>query len=468
MPHAPSPKKLTLSEETIPVDDVPSQTSKNETSDETPLQDVTLTETTVQEDTERSVSIIKEEVSPTRTIFEPTIPQGIAIQETSTRAVASKDLAPCEAVADGTCRQDDQQKSSPVEKEGVREPTDTISRPLQTGYTSLIWAEVIPPDEAVEDKVVVFKKNRGHARTFAKSILNDKLEDKQWNVKSAHVAGLAGIDHLETLAILLALQWARQDRETELGLIQNGSDEHPVFTVCSDSMAALLWLKKAIGLGIAVRNAAQKMTDGADDLAGLLTLSTILNKCEPVRFSDYSCPERNFTSAIGRRTLEAYYELCKLGDVEFHWVPAHRGLIGNDIADKEAGIACQWYADVAPQVGQGVGLVMPLKIREFRGGWKREPQPTDVMALKTLEDARNRWVVLTTKSTREAMTGQTTIPIETMTSPADVTKLSRPHGGTEDRETAAKAMHALWKADSPLAGVLREISGDEGGPPRAI
>lgn len=374
MPHTPSPKKLTLSEETNPVDDAPSQTFENKTADETLLQDVTLTETTFQEDIEISVSIIQKEVRPTRTDFESAIPLEDTVKEISTGEVVPKDLAPCEAVADVTCKQDVQQETSPIEKEGVREPTDTTSLPLQTGYSSLIWAEVFSPDEVVEEKTVVSKQNIGHARTFVKSILNDKwvfwtdaslrpttypegtchhhggiavahrLEDKQWNVQSAHVADLAGIDRLETLAILLALQWARQDREAELRSTQDGTGERPVFKICSDSMAALLWLKKAISLGIAVRKAAQKImatADDTDDLGGLLTLSTVLNRCDPVRFSDHNCPERTFTSAIGKRTLEEYYKLCKLGSVEFHWVPAHRGLIGNEIADKEAGIASQ-------------------------------------------------------------------------------------------------------------------------------
>ncbi|ROV91910.1 hypothetical protein VPNG_09771 [Cytospora leucostoma] len=476
MPHAPSPKDFTLSEETIAVDDVPSQSYKNETPEEISLQDVVLEETSIEKDIEMSVSIIQEELRPTPTSSESVTPQEIAVQETSTRAVASGDLAPYDAVPNMTCRQDAQEGTSSVEKECIREPTNTISRSLPTGYSSLNWAEVIPPVEVVEDKVVVFKQNMGHARTFAKSLLNDKLEDKQWNVQSAHVAGLAGIDRLETLAILLALQWARQVRETELKLIQDGSDERPVFRVCSDSMAALLWLKKAISLGIAVRKAAQKMTGDTDDLAGLLTLSTVLDKCEPVRFSDYSCPESNFTSAIGRRTLEEYYKLCKLGSVEFHWVPAHRGLTGNEIADKEAGIACQWYANAAPQVGQGVGIFLPLKIREFRGGWKREPQPTDGIALQTLEDGH----VNCSEKTYQGMQAFTIQhnpqgrdygrerPLCLNHGTTVYTKLSRLHGGTEDCEAAAKAMHALWKADSSLAGVLRKISGDEAGPPRAI
>lgn len=63
---------------------------------------------------------------------------------------------------------------------------------------------------------------------------------------------------------------------------------------------------------------------------------------------------------------------------------------------------------------------MPLKAREFRRGWKREKPPTDVMALQTLEGNKDQWAVLTTESTRKAMTGQATTQLGTMTSPVGV------------------------------------------------
>lgn len=86
--------------------------------------------------------------------------------------------------------------------------------------------------------------------------------------------------------------------------------------------------------------------------------------------------------------------------VEFHWVPGHTGVVGNEVADIWAGNACMWFADVALPAKQDEVLVMPLNPIEFDEPWGLNCQlltgkrPTGANALQILEDSKHLQYVL--------------------------------------------------------------------------
>lgn len=179
-------------------------------------------------------------------------------------------------------------------------------------------------------------------------------------------------------------------------------------------------------MGNAIRRASQKLegtADDGDDLSGLLTLCTELDRSEAYRFNEYIRSEQTFKTSIGRRILGEYYKLLKMGFVEFHWVPAHCGLLGNEIADMAAGIACRWYMRVAPRPGHGVGIVMPLMIRESRGMLHPESRPTNSMALRILDGARHLWTVLAIEGSRIPTWEQLALPVRGITNPSGMQPL---------------------------------------------
>ncbi|KUI69192.1 hypothetical protein VM1G_05572 [Cytospora mali] len=453
MLHATFPQKLTPSEESVLVDDVPPQTSqediipKDANTEQKDLQDVSFQEETLPEDYVETPETGAQEALTKQETTESPIQQDNISQANAQREATPREQFPCETIQDTAIqRQEFREKIPSAKKDGILEPIVSLPVPAPTGYSSLVWSEIIPPAKVENNRGIVFIREKRHAYDFAKSLSDDKrafwtdashrnfnlpgqalnhyggiavahlLNKKQWRIHSAHVTGLSIVSDLEKLAILLALQRAVQDREAELRENQNGLDKRPVFKICSDSMNALKWLEKAISLGMAIRKAAQNLmaiADDADELSGLLALSAELDMCGPFRFDDYTCPEKKFATSIGIRALEEYYKLRKLGTVEFHWVPAHMGLLGNEIADKAASIACMWYANAAPCLGLGVGLVMPLQVREARGRWKPGPRPTDMKVLQTLESAKDLWVFLTIGGSRRAITGKTEIQLRT-------------------------------------------------------
>ncbi|KAH8774720.1 hypothetical protein F5883DRAFT_547475 [Diaporthe sp. PMI_573] len=134
-------------------------------------------------------------------------------------------------------------------------------------------------------------------------------------------------------------------------------------------------------------------------------------------------------AAIRRRILEQYYELRSLGAwVEFHWIPAHSGLSGNEIADRMAALSLWWLAKAAPHSGQGAALVMPLKVLTFDEPWTRfcphkgQPQHTKNLALQLLEDTQNFHVVLSTKALGPASCNRTVGPTAASPGPEVMTR----------------------------------------------
>lgn len=441
VPNAPFTQKLTPSEERFPVLNGRPQTSQQgivpqeASTGPTALQEEVLEGTILEGKFETSGPTVLEQTIPRQETTEPTDPKECVSQE----PLSEKDIAPLEAVQDEALQRQQQhvpQQIIPAQKEEISEPISTFPPPsLPTGYSLLVWSKTVPQVKGTKDRVVVFMRDRRHACDFATSILEDRqafwtdashrhfktpegatshhggiavahrLSKSQWQIHSAHVTGLSGIHDLERLAILLALQRAvQQGREAELRRNQYGKDQRPVFKVCSDSLYALKWIDNAISLGIAIKRTFHKLegtaNDDVDHLTGLLTLSAELDRCDAFRFGEYTGPEKSFRASIGRRILEEYYKLRRLGLVEFHWVPAHTGLLGNEIADSAAGIACLWYAKAAPRLGHGTGLVMPLRVLESRGRLQQGARPTDAMALQTLEGAKDLWVVLTIEGSK--------------------------------------------------------------------
>lgn len=75
-----------------------------------------------------------------------------------------------------------------------------------------------------------------------------------------------------------------------------------------------------------------------------LSIATNADTPEVVVFSDSQAtlkaiqePRKWFSSSIGKFITEILQEVHQIGlSVEFHWVPAHKGVIGNQMADKLA------------------------------------------------------------------------------------------------------------------------------------
>lgn len=543
VPNAPFPQKLNPSEESFPVLDGRPQTSQQEivpqeaSTGPTASQEFFLEETILEGKFETPEPTVLEQIIPRQGTAESTELKESVSQEPH----PEKDRVPLEAIQDEAIQdeaiqdeavQDEAlqrqkyvpQQIFPAEKEDISEPIITFPPPpLPTGYSLLIWSETVPQVRVAKDRKVVFMRDRRHAYDFATSILEDRqafwtdashrhfhtpdgatfhhggiavahrLSKGQWQIHSARVTGLSGIHDLERLAILLALQRAvQQGKEAELRRNQYGMDQRPVFKVCSDSLYALKWIDNAISLGIAIKRTVHKLegtaNDDVDHLTGLLTLSAELDRCDAFRFDEYAGPEKSFRASIGRRILEEYYKLRRLGLVEFHWVPAHTGLLGNEIADSAARIASLWYAKAAPCLGHGTGLVMPLRVLESRGRLQHGARPTDAMALQTLEGAKDLWVVLTIEGSKGENTRKTAIQPRTIVTPGGVqpmkhtlppptscasgtdasglVKYGMPNRGTIAVATSpAERKHTGRRKDQQSNKALKAMSTAEPGPP---
>ncbi|KAJ0110124.1 hypothetical protein J7T55_000556 [Diaporthe amygdali] len=337
----------------------------------------------------------------------------------------------------------DIQGSTPSGKEVII-PQATIPIPPPPVYSSLVWSDLAPPAKTLKPPSgVVFRRDRKNASEFARNTLSSepalwtdasyRVEapegcnsehyggiavaqkfDQRWTVHSAHTRGVTDTNHLESLAILMALQMAVQEKKA--GILGEGT-----VYICSDSDTALRWLEKVFTLATAIRRAAweaRALEADVDDLKCLIRLSNELSRWEPFRFSEYKCPEKSLMASIGRRILEQYYELRGLGAwVEFHWVPGHSGLPGNMIADRIAALSCCWVMKWAPPSAHDAGLVIPLKVLAFDEPWKKffpqqeQRQYNKVEALQLLEDTKDLQVVLSTKALESPSCDRSAAPI---------------------------------------------------------
>ncbi|KAL1871697.1 hypothetical protein Daus18300_004697 [Diaporthe australafricana] len=342
--------------------------------------------------------------------------------------------------------------SSEVQGETTSEETTIpqtaiVPLPPSNIYSSLLWSDLAPHAKALEPRGIVFRRDRKQAYEFAQSTLNSEPAlwtdashrpvkyngrisqhhggiavaqkiDKQWTVHSAYTSGVPAINQLELLAILMALQRAVQGK-------QAGTLEKDTIYICSDSSDALLWLEKAFDLATTIRKVAREaraLENDVDDIGCLMQLSDALRRWKVLRLSDYNSLGTSLMASIGRRILEQYYELRKLGArAEFHWVPAHSGIPGNEIADNLASLSSWWIAKVAkmaPHSAQkNIGLVMPLKVLKFDEPWTRhcphqgQPQYSEHEASQVLEDTKNLNIVLSIKAPGSVSCDQTMGPI---------------------------------------------------------
>ncbi|KAK2597645.1 hypothetical protein N8I77_012420 [Diaporthe amygdali] len=363
---------------------------------------------------------------------------------------ASKEMLPRENIHEKVALHQDSsedtnlgdiQRSTPSGKEVII-PRTTIPIPPPPVYSSLVWSDLAPPAKTLKPPSdVVFRRNRKNAYEFARNALSSEpalwtdascqsLEgcnredhggiavaqklDQRWTVHSAYTRGVTKIEHLESLAILMALQRAVQEKQA--GILGEGT-----VYICSDSDSSLQWLEKVLALATAIRRAAweaRAVEADVDDLKRLIRLSNELSRWKPFRFSEYNCPEKSLTGSIGRRILEQYYELRGLGVwVEFHWVPGHSGLPGNMIADRIAALSCWWIKKWAPPSAHNTKLVMPLKVLAFDEPWYKfcpqqgQRQYNKVKALQLLEDTKDLQVVLSTKALESPSCDRTVAPI---------------------------------------------------------
>lgn len=293
-------------------------------------------------------------------------------------------------------------------------------------YSSLVLPDDLAPrDRNLEPTGIVFRRDRKCAFDFAQSTLSSEPAlwtdashrmvglkhgdpehhggiavaqklGQRWEVHSAYTAGFKNSMQLESLAILMALQRAAQEKRS--GALGEGT-----VYICSDSDFSLSWIEKDLALNIATRKAVQEQLPFEADVDDLVWESRLSKKLDRRGVSHHNRPKLAVT--IGRMILEQYYELRQLGAwVEFHWVPAHSGLPGNEIADRVAALSCWWLAKAVPRPAHGTGLVMPLKVLTFDEPWTRhcphkgQPQYTAYMALQLLEESKSLHVVILAKA----------------------------------------------------------------------
>ncbi|KAI3395223.1 hypothetical protein diail_1649 [Diaporthe ilicicola] len=362
---------------------------------------------------------------------------GVCLEQTSdemSQRRAEEDATPSET-----------QMEIPSGKEAII-PDANIPLPPLTVYSSFVWSDLVPQAKVLAPSGIVFRRDTERAFDFAQSTLDNKPAfwtdashmpipskgrtlqhhggiavaqklDQQWTVHSAYTSGVSCSGRLEFLAILMALQRAVQEKKA--GIL--GKD---TIYICSDSAQSLEWLEKAIALATTIRKVAQgtrALEADVDDLSCLIRLSDALRRWEVIRLGDYNCLENSLIASIGIRILEQYYELRRLGAwVEFHWVPAHSGLPGNEIADRVASLSRWLFAKVAPRHSQDVGVVMPLKVLTFDEPWYRycphkgQPQYNKRAALQNLEEIEDLRVVLSIEAPRPVSCDIAMDPVEAM------------------------------------------------------
>lgn len=351
------------------------------------------------------------------------------------RREAPEDKLPCEIIHDevvvkesarehAISRANEGQTQS--RKEATLPQTSITLPPPPPIYSSLVLPDDLAPrDRSLEPTGIVFRRDRKCAFDFAQSTLSSEPAlwtdashrmvglkhcdpehhggiavaqklGQRWEVHSAYTAGFKNSMQLESLAILMALQRAAQEKRS--GALGEGT-----VYVCSDSDFSLYWIEKDLALNIATRKAVQEQLPFEADVDDLEWESRLSKKLDQRGVSHHNRPKLAVT--IGQMILEKYYELRQLGAwVEFHWVPAHCGLPGNEIADRVAALSCWWLAKAVPRPAHGTGLVMPLKVLTFDEPWTRycphkgQPQYTAYMALQLLEESKSLHVVILTKS----------------------------------------------------------------------
>lgn len=242
-------------------------------------------------------------------------------------------------------------------------PKEVISQ--QTIHEPVISQEVIL-QEAASQQVFppakcVYRQTRDYAKLFAQSMMAScfasgsdtrrifwtdaslhgknhqhhhggiavaQLSKNHWTVQHAHVIGLANPYDLEALAVMTALETLLQDEPAKA---------QEVLIFC-DSQPVLSGLEKDLAPFPAMQHAVQVYESTKDHRHALASFWKFYGLGRMER------PDGSHLSSIRERTLAAYYQLLERGtSVQFHWVPAHEEILGNDMADQWAHYARRWY-----------------------------------------------------------------------------------------------------------------------------
>lgn len=301
-------------------------------------------------------------------------------------------------------------------------PAPSVTLATAPVYSSLVRPDVAPHDKSLKPNGIVLRRDRQRALGFTRSTPDEESAiwtdashrsvrlkgrsaehhgavavaqelDKRWTVPSAYVSGVRDNRQLESLAIPMAL--LRAVKEKESGTLGKGT-----VYIC----ISWQWIEKVLALATAIREAAQEAHASeadADNRKRQIWFPEELERWQVLRFSEYTRPEKSLAASIGRRILEQYYELLRLGArVEFHWVQAHAGLPGNEFASHQQDRA----AILSAKVTQATGLVMPSKMLSFDEprtrycSHKGQPQHDENETLQLLEDTKSLHIVLPTEA----------------------------------------------------------------------
>lgn len=191
-------------------------------------------------------------------------------------------------------------------------------------------------------------KNKGHY--YHGGIAVAQLSGTQWTIHHAHVMGLTNTNDLEALAVMTALETALEDEPAR-------TREALIFC---DNEQVLNGLETYLASFSAMQHAVQVYESAKDRRHAIASLR---GHYDIGRMERPNNGNGSLSSSIRERTLAAYYQLLERGtNVQFHWVPAHRQILGNDVADQWARYACRWSmnAITAMRVSLSDVMMFPL------------------------------------------------------------------------------------------------------------
>lgn len=173
-----------------------------------------------------------------------------------------------------------------------------------------------------------------------------QLSETQWTIRYAHVIGLTQPFELEALAVMTALETVLQDEAAQA---------QEVLIFC-DSQQVLGELEKNLAPFPAMQHAVQVYESTKDHRHALASF------WESYELGRMERPDGSYLSPIRERSLAAYYKLLERGiGVQFHWVPAHEEILGNDVADQWAHYARRWYMNFTrTYISSSDVMVFPL------------------------------------------------------------------------------------------------------------
>lgn len=325
-------------------------------------------------------------------------------------------------------RQGTRQHATPRETSRQTQPSNevTFPAPSVTLATAPVYSSLVRPDVASHDRNlkpsgIVLRRDNQRAFGFARSISDEEsaawadtshrpvgLEgrsaehhgtvevaqelDKRWTVSSAHASGVRDTRQLESLAILMALQRAVQEKKS--GTLGAGT-----VYIC----ISWQWIEKVLALATAIREAAQEAHASgadADNCKHQIRFPEGLDRRQVLRFSEYTRPKKSLAASIGRRILEQYHELLRLGArVEFHWAQPDSGLPGNEFASHQQYSA----AILSAKMTHGTCLVTPSKMLSFDEPWTRycshkdQPKHHENEELQLMKDTKSLHIFLPTE-----------------------------------------------------------------------